>query len=157
MRVRDLMTKETSFCGPDVSLAAAAECMRKSAVGFLPVVGEGGNVIGVITDRDISIALGTRCRCPSEYLVQDVMAPKLFTCTPEEDVRCALKTLRAQKIRRLPVIDPEGALLGVLSIDDAAVKAHESESKNDVSYKDVVETYQAIRGRVSSRGTCVAA
>ena len=157
MRVRDLMTKETSFCGPDTSLAAAGDCMRKNEVGFLPVVGEGGNVIGVITDRDISIALGTEGRRPSVRMVKDLMAAKLFTCTPEEDVHCALKTLRAQRIRRLPVVDREGALLGILSIDDVALKAREPASKNDVSYKDVVDTYQAICGRVSSRGRCAAA
>jgi len=47
MRVRDLMIRETSFCGPDTSLPAAAECLRRNGIGFLPVVGEGGNVIGV--------------------------------------------------------------------------------------------------------------
>lgn len=148
MRIHDVMARETSFCGPDASLAAAAECMWRNGVGFLPVVGEGGNVIGVITDRDISIALGTGRRKPSAWPVHDVMVPKLFTCTPEEDVHCALKTLRCQRIRRLPVIDREGTLLGVFSIDDVALKAQESASKNDVSYQDVVETYQAIRGRV---------
>jgi CBS domain-containing protein len=67
------MSRETSFCGSDASLAAAAECMWRNGVGFLPVVGEGGNVIGVITDRDISIALGTGRRKPSAWPVQDVM------------------------------------------------------------------------------------
>jgi CBS domain-containing protein len=157
MRVRDVMAKQTSCCGPDASLAAAAECMWKNGVGFLPIVGEGGNVIGVITDRDISIALGTGRRRPSAWPVKDVMVPKLFTCTPEEDVHCALKTLRAQRIRRLPVIDREGALLGVFSINDVALKAHEPPSKNDVSYRDVVDTYQAIRGRVASHRRCAAA
>jgi len=131
--------------------------MWKSGVGFLPVVGEGGNVIGVITDRDISIALGTGRRRPSAWPVKDVMVPKLFTCTPEEDVHCALKTLRAQRIRRLPVIDREGVLLGVFSIDDVALKAHEPASHKDVSNQDVIDTYQAIRGHVSSRGRCAAA
>jgi len=157
MRVQDVMTKETSFCGPDTSLAVAAECMWKNGVGFLPVVGEGGNVIGVITDRDISIALGTGRRRPSAWPVKNVMVPKLFTCTPDEDIHCALKTLRAQRIRRLPVIDREGALLGVFSIDDLAVKARDTPSKDDVSYKDVIDTYQAIRGRVASSGRCAAA
>jgi len=131
--------------------------MWKNGVGFLPVVGEGGNVIGVITDRDISIALGTGRRRPSAWPVKNVMVPKLFTCTPDEDIHCALKTLRAQRIRRLPVIDREGALLGVFSIDDLAVKARDTPSKDDVSYKDVIDTYQAIRGRVASSGRCAAA
>jgi CBS domain-containing protein len=153
MKVRDVMTKQTSFCGPDTNLAAAAECMWRNGVGFLPVVGEGGNVIGVITDRDISIALGTGRRKPSAWPVKEAMVPKLFTCTPDEDVHCALKTLRAQRIRRLPVIDRDGALVGVLSIDDVALKAQEPASKNDVSYRDVVDTYRAI-SREPSQGRC---
>ena len=149
MKVRDVMTKHASFCGPDTNLAAAAELMLKVGCGFLPVVGEGGNVIGVITDRDISIALGTRNRRPSELLVQQVMPPKLFTCTPEDDVHCALKTIRIEGIRRLPVVDREGALVGVLSMDDVALRASEHALQKDVSYKDVEDTYKAICGHVT--------
>jgi CBS domain-containing protein len=151
MKVRDLMSSQTSFCGPGASLAAAAECTWRNGVGFLPVVGEGGNVIRVITDRDIGIALGTGDRRPSAWMVKEVMSAKPFTCTPEEDVRCALKTMLAQRIRRLPVIDREGTLLGILSIDDVALKAQESGSKNDIRCKDVVNTYQAIQARGLSR------
>src|SRR6185312_14857067 len=114
------------FCGWDWTLSVAAESMRKNGCGFLPVVGEGGNVIGVVTDRDISIALGTRNRRPSELLVKEVMRPRLFTCTADDSIHCALKTMRAEKIRRLPVIDLEGTLMGVLSIDDIVLKARKS-------------------------------
>jgi len=147
MQVRDVMTKRTISCNPDTNLAEAAVLMWKNSCGFLPVIGEGGNVIGVITDRDISIALGTRNERPSELLVWDVMPKKLFTCTAADDVHCALKTLRAAKIRRLPVIDPEGALVGVLSIDDIVLKARGHVIGKDVSYKDVEDTYKALQRR----------
>jgi CBS domain-containing protein len=150
MKVGDAMTKSPSFCGPDESLAAAAGIMSRIGCGFLPVVGEGGNVIGVITDRDISIALGTRNRRPSDVLVKDVMSRKLFTCTPEDEVHCALKTIQIEGVRRLPVIDREGALAGVLSIDDIALKASERAFRRDISYKDVEETYKAICGHAMS-------
>lgn len=151
MKVSDVMTKRPSFCGLDTNLSTAAELMWRNGCGFLPVVGEGGNVIGVITDRDISIALGTRNRRPSELLIKDVASPKLFTCTAEDNVHCALKTMRIEGIRRLPVIDREGALVGVLSIDDIALKAHEHALKKDVSYEDVEDTYKAIYGHAASR------
>lgn len=156
MKVRDVMTKNASFCGPDTNLAAAVDLMWRSGGGFLPVVGEGGNVIGVITDRDICIAAGTRNRRPSELLVRDVMSGKLFTCTAEDDVHCALKTIRIQGIRRLPVIDREGALVGILSMDDIALQAREHALSKDVSYEDVEDTYKAICGH-ASRTTRVAA
>jgi CBS domain-containing protein len=163
MLVREIMTKQTAFCGLDTSLAAAVETMRQRGCGFLPVVGEGGNVVGVITDRDISIALGTRGKKPSELLVQDVMLPhdrtfpRLFACTPDEDVHCALKTMRKQRVRRLPVVDREGALLGVLSLDDVALRSCRHPGKHDISCQEVIQTYQAICGRRGGKRSPAAA
>jgi len=149
MKVRDVMTKQATFCYPDTSLSGAAELMWKRKCGFLPVRGEGGNVIGVITDRDISIALGTRNRWPSEVLVKDVMSGRLFTCTPDDSVACALTTMRIEGLRRLPVVNCEGALVGVVSIDDLVLKARENALSKDVSYKDVEDTYKAINGHAA--------
>jgi CBS domain-containing protein len=149
MKVREVMTKQATFCYPDTSLSGAAELMWNGKCGFLPVRGEGGNIIGVITDRDISIALGTRNRRPSEVLVKDVMPGRLFTCTADDSVACALTTMRIEGLRRLPVVDREGALMGVLSIDDLVLKARENAIGKDVSYKDVEDTYKAINGHAS--------
>jgi len=159
MKVREVMTKDAAFCNLETSLSQAAELMWKRKCGFLPVIGEGGNVIGVITDRDISIALGTRNRRPSEVFVKDVISPKLFTCTAEDNVSSVLTTMRIEGLRRLPVIDREGALAGVLSIDDLVLKARENASIKDVSYADIEETYQAIYGRAArnSRDAALAA
>ncbi|HTR37868.1 MAG TPA: CBS domain-containing protein [Bryobacteraceae bacterium] len=159
MQVRDVMARKTVSCKPETNLAEAAVLMWKHQCGFLPVTGEGGNVIGVITDRDISIALGTRNQRPSEVRVWDVMPKQLFTCTAGDDLHNALMTLRSAKIRRLPVIDPEGALIGVLSIDDIVLQARGHVLGQDVSYKDVEDTYKAIQRRARSRkkGDCAAA
>ncbi len=144
MKVRDVMTKQAAFCGPETNLAEAVELMWKNACGFLPVVGEGGNVIGVITDRDISIALGTRNRRASEVRVSDVMPRKLFTCTANDDVHTAMTTLCGAGIRRLPAVDVEGALVGVLSIDDIVLSARGNALRKDISYEDIENTYKAI-------------
>ena len=147
MKVREVMTRKAVFCGPESTLEEATFLMRKHDCGFLPVVGDGGNVIGVVTDRDLCIALGTRNRKPSDLRVWDVMPHKLFTCMEGDDVHCALKTLRCAKIRRLPVIDRDGSLSGVLSIDDIVLHAREHLLRKDISYADVEKTYKAIRGR----------
>ena len=150
MKVREVMRKQAVFCGLNTTLAAAVDLMCKNGFGFLPVVGEGGNVIGVITDRDISIALGTRNEKPADVLVKDVTLlqqytfPKLFTCTPEDDLHCVLKTMRMERIRRVPVIDGEGSLLGILSMDDIVLRACARAGKQDISCKDVVDAYKAI-------------
>lgn len=150
MKVRDVMTKQAVFCGLDTTLAAAVELMSDNVCGFLPVVGEGGNVIGAITDRDICIALGTRNLKPTDVLVRDVMFPKqytfpkLFTCTSDDDIHNVLTTMRIEKIRRIPVINREGGLAGVLSMDDMVLRACAGAGKTGLSCRDVVEAYQAI-------------
>jgi CBS domain-containing protein len=144
MKVREIMVKRPAFCLPDTTISVATETMWKCGCGFLPVVGEGGNVIGVLTDRDISIALGTRNVRPSQLRVKNVMTRRLFSCTPDDDVHAALATMRIQALRRLPVLDAEGALVGVLSIDDLARKAHQPTLRGDISYEDIEETHKAI-------------
>ena len=144
MKVRDVMTKQVAFCGPDTNLAQAVELMWNNACGFLPVAGEGRNAIGVITDRDISIALGTRDRRASEVCVRSAMSSRLFTCMPDDNVHTALKTLKSEGIRRLPVVDGDGMLMGVLSIDDVVLNASVDAPRNDISYRDIDNTYRAI-------------
>jgi len=153
MKVREVMTRSAAFCGPESTLEEASQLMRKNDCGFLPVVGDGGNVIGVFTDRDMCIALGTRNRKPSEVRVWDVMPRKLFACMEGDDVHCALKTLRSARIRRLPVIDRDGFLVGVLSIDDIVLHAREHLVRKDISYADVENAYKAIRGRPAHPST----
>lgn len=144
MIVRDVMTKQATFCGPDTNLAEACGFMKRSNCGFLPVVGEGQNVIGVITDRDICIALGTRNIRPSDLRVWDVMSSRLFTCAPEDSVHTALKTMIIEHVRRLPVIDRGGRLAGVLSVDDISLHSAEYAFSKDASYRDVEDTYRSI-------------
>jgi CBS domain-containing protein len=150
MKVRDVMTKDAVFCRLDTPLSVAAELMWKRGCGFLPVVGDGGNVIGVITDRDLSIAFGTRNRRPSDLQVKEVMSGQLFTCTPEDSIHSALTTMRIEGLRRLPVINREGGLVGVLSIDDLVLKSRGHALRKDISYKEVEETYKAIEGHAAA-------
>jgi CBS domain-containing protein len=150
VKVREVMGQPAVFCTLTMPLSAAIELMAKNECGFLPVVGDGGNVVGVITDRDICIALGTRNQKPADVLVKDVVLPKeytfpkLFTCTLEDEIHSVLKTMRIERIHRLPVVSSEGSLLGILSIDDVVLHACSSAGKNDISCKDVVDTLKAI-------------
>ena len=135
------MVKDAKFCSPKLNLAAVAEVLWKQGCGTLPVV-ENGRVLGMITDRDICIALGTRNAKAAETLVKDVTLPKLFYCAPEDDIHTALRTMAAQKVRRLPVIDSEGVLEGILCLDDIVLFAEEK--AGELTYFDVVETLKSI-------------
>jgi CBS domain-containing protein len=142
MKVQNVMVKGARFCKPDTNLATVAEIFWEQGCGALPVV-EGARVIGVITDRDISIALGTRNAKAGETRVRDVTLPKVFFCRPEDDIHSALQTMRAQQVRRLPVVDHEGALTGILSLDDVVLFAGDKPT-DELTYSDVVDTMKSI-------------
>ena len=126
MKVRDVMMRTPASCSTDTNLAAAVEILWNRNCGFLPVVNAQGKVVGVATDRDICIALGTRNRLPGEITVGEVISGKLFACAPDDDVHTALATMAQEKVRRLPVIGSDGMLQGILSMDDAVLHAEAS-------------------------------
>jgi signal-transduction protein with cAMP-binding, CBS, and nucleotidyltransferase domain len=120
--------------------------MWEADCGFLPVVADDGKVLGVITDRDIAIALGTRPQLAAEIAVNEVMSEKLYACSPSDNIHAALKTMRKDRVRRLPVVNDEGGLEGILSMNDVAIHAEKFDQHKtvDLSYEDVVNTFKAI-------------
>jgi CBS domain-containing protein len=143
------MMSVPKYCRPDANLAQAVEIMWVNDCGFLPVVDIDGRVAGVLTDRDICIALGTRNQRASDVLVRDVMTDRVCVCTAEDDIHTALETMEKHQVRRLPVVNLDGKLAGILSIGDVTLHAEKKEGKKipDLSSEEVVETYQGIRVR----------
>jgi CBS domain-containing protein len=146
MKVQDVMTSNVKACRPELNLAAAAGVMWDNNCGTLPVVDGVGKVLGMITDRDIAIAVATRGRLASEITVGEVVSGKVAACAVDEDIKSALKKMGQERVRRIPVINREGILQGILSLDDAAIHAQEGKRGQmpDLSYEDVVNTYKAI-------------
>ena len=142
MKVQDVMTQDVKACFPDTNLATAAALMWQSDCGILPVVVNGGNAVGVITDRDIAIAVGTKGRSPQEIRVDEVIHGPVFTCSPDDEVHTALKIMRKDKVRRLPVLSDDGVLMGVLSLNDVVI--HAQKGNKDLDYDDIVSTLKAI-------------
>jgi CBS domain-containing protein len=118
MNVKEAMTTAPARCTPGVNLGAAVEILWKGNCGLLPVVDEDERVISVITERDICIALGTRNRLAGEITVGEVAGHRAICCGPEDDVRSALAKMVQAKIRRLPVVNAEGKLEGIIAMDD---------------------------------------
>jgi CBS domain-containing protein len=143
MKVKDLMTSDVKSCGLETNLAAAAKIMWEEDCGAIPVTDGSGKVVGVITDRDICIAGATRSRSEGEIPVQDVISKILYTCTPGDDVRTALDTMKSKKVRRLPVLGHDGHLAGILSIHDIATQARSSKGA-ELTPESVLETFIAI-------------
>lgn len=123
MTVRDIMTTDVKSCRPETSLAEAVKLMWEQDCGALPVVTAERKVAGMVTDRDICIALGTRGRTADRIVARDLTAGKAYTCLPDDDVVTALETMKAHKVRRLPVVDAGGQLKGILSLNDVVTHA----------------------------------
>jgi predicted transcriptional regulator len=106
-------------------------------------------VIGVITDRDISIALGTRNRLPGDVAVEEVMPGKVYSCAPDDDIHVALQTMKEGKVRRLPVIAKNAFLVGVISMDDILLRTEPTSlgKEPELSSNEVVRAYRAITQR----------
>jgi CBS domain-containing protein len=153
MKVGDIMTKPPAYCSPATNLAAAVEILWNHNCGVLPIVDSNEKLVGVVTDRDICVALGTRNRLPSEVTVKDVTSGKIVVCKPDDDLRRALATMAQARVRRLPVIDAAGKLRGILSIDDVVLHTETGGIKRDaeLSAEDVVNTLKSVYTRQPRR------
>jgi CBS domain-containing protein len=140
MLVKDIMTPDPRVCSPATNLAAAAALMLDGDCGILPVV-EDGKLMGVVTDRDLYIALATRDKRASELTVGDVATRDVLTCRPDEDVLAVLAAMRSRRVRRIPVEGFGGAILGIVSMNDLVLAAG---PRKAIRSDDVVATYQAI-------------
>jgi CBS domain-containing protein len=145
MRVKEVMTTEPKAIWITESLADAAQSMWENDCGILPIIKDGRKVVGIITDRDICMATAIKDRSPSLISVEEVMSGAVFSTQPEDEIDQALETMREHKIRRLPVVNPEGELEGILSMNDIVLRAKRRNDKGEaIDFGDVVKTYQAI-------------
>ncbi len=147
MKVRDIMTGGPERCTAGTDLAAAAMVMWRNDCGVVPVVSDfGEKAVGVITDRDICMAVATRHRRAEEIRVEEVMSGRLHAVHPADDVHTALEMMRAHQVRRLPVVNGDGVLEGVLSINDLILQARPAGHRlhAQLAYEEVMETLAAI-------------
>jgi CBS domain-containing protein len=123
MRIRDIMTRDVVSCAKDLNIAAAARLMLDGRFGTLPIVDENGKLIGIVTDRDIAMAAAMLDRNASQIFVHEAMTEQVRSCFADDDIRGALKQMEEARVRRLPVIDGAGHLVGILSVDDIVRRA----------------------------------
>jgi CBS domain-containing protein len=112
-------------------------------VGCLPVVDESNRLLGLITDRDACLAAYARDEPLRNISVKSAMATRVFACGPDEDLLEVQRTMAAHKVRRVPVLDPSGHLVGLLSVDDLARAAT---LVKDLPLRSVVTTLQSVSG-----------
>src|SRR3546814_6183781 len=131
MEAREVMTPDPACCSPSDGVKGAAALMVGNDCGESPVVDEGGQLVGVITDRDIA------CRCVTEGKsadtpVEEVMSSSLVTVTPDARVDECCKKMEDNQVRRLPVVDDQGKCCGIVSQADLALHADKEAPGNQV-------------------------
>jgi CBS domain-containing protein len=148
MKAQDVMMRTPAFCNPETNLGAAVEILWNRNCGMLPVVDAQQKVVGVVTDRDLCVALGTRNRLPGEINVGEVASGKVYFCRPEDDIHAALETMAKQKVRRLAVLNQHGTLEGILSMDDVVLHAEAWGPGRtiELSHGEIVETLRRVYG-----------
>jgi len=123
MNVQEIMTRDAVSCHADTDLRRAAQSMFEGRFGTLPVVDAHRKVTGIITDRDIAMAVATRQRNASHIMVHEAMSSHVLGCLASDEVGTALRLMAEAGVRRLPVMDASGHLAGILSIDDILLRA----------------------------------
>jgi CBS domain-containing protein len=132
MKVQDSMTTAVRSCRPNATVAEATGIMWEADCGIVPVVNERSEVLGVVTDRDIAIALGSRGTTAASLRVADVMAKDVVTCAPQDSITDALALMQKHRVRRLPVVGIGGVLLGLLSLNDIVLHGPAAAAKDPV-------------------------
>jgi CBS domain-containing protein len=143
MKVSDVMSRDVQRCSPTDSLHRAAQLMYERDCGSIAVVGdEDGRLHGIITDRDVCIAAYRTEKHLKEIALSRVMSQGVTTCFPDTTLSEAEDMMRGSHVRRLPVVDENGVLVGMLSLADLALSAMNSGEK--AAELEVFKTLAAV-------------
>lgn len=126
-KVREVMTNNPRCVTPETPLPEVARLMKSEDVGSLPIL-EGERVTGIVTDRDIVLNAVAEDKNPSGMPVREVASRELFKVNADEDLSSALELMAHQQVRRLPVVDDDGRLVGILAQADIAREAKDKDS-----------------------------
>ena len=137
MQVHEIMREYPYCCSPSETATQAARTMRENNVGSLPVVARDseGGVVGIVTDRDLCMHTIAAGKDPNQVTVGDCMTREPIKCSPSDDARFAMLLFGENKVRRTPVVDSSGAIVGMLSINNLVGNVDDSE---------LVQTLRAI-------------
>jgi CBS domain-containing protein len=129
METRDVMTADVECIPPTATLQEAAMRMQELNVGALPVCDK-DRLVGIVTDRDIALRSVARGQDPRQDTVRDVMTPQIIYCFDDQNVEEVAAQMRDHQVRRLPVLNREKRLVGIVSLGDLAVEADEQLTGN---------------------------
>lgn len=143
MRIAEIMTRDPEVVTSEFILKDAALKMRQLDVGMLPIRRD-DRLVGMLTDRDITVRATAEGRDPRNTKVSDVMTPEVVCCFEDQDVSEAAKLMQEKQIRRLPILNRQKRLVGIVSLGDVAVHSGEQEIVSE-TIKEVSEPAEPNR------------
>jgi CBS domain-containing protein len=154
VKVRDVMNAPAVCCSPGTNVGAAVELLWSHNCGMLPVVGPDNRLIGVVTDRDICIAMGTRNHLPAHVTLGEIATTNVFTCKSDDEIHEALGTMAERHVRRLPVVDDEGVPQGILSTDDIITHGDLNRWQGccELSGEEIIRSLKRLYGKPAEKG-----
>ncbi len=161
MKVKDVMTaKSLKFCTPETNLQHAAESMREANCGALPVVDKNKNVLGIVTDRDICLSLARNTTKSFETrTVGEIMTKEVKTVHGTDALEEAYKKMREKKISRLPVVDEQGKLQGIISLNKllnlTVTKGQQEMGSVNENGENLIKTLHAIANRREAKAPAI--
>jgi len=154
MRIRNVMTKDPCCCLPDEPAVKAASIMRQEKAGIVPVIdnAQSRRIVGVVTDRDLCMNVVAESRHPNEVAVKDCMTTRVVTCSANDSVERAMQLMQENQIRRIPVTDENGGLLGIVALGDLVSRGTPKSTQTHETLKVVsMPTDAASKPRAESR------
>jgi CBS domain-containing protein len=157
MHVRDILTHEVETVSPDTRIQEVARKMKELDIGAVPVC-SGRRLLGLITDRDIAVRAIAEGRDPAEMAVSEAMTEEVIFCYQDQDIEDARQLMEHYRIRRLPVVDEQDQLVGIVSLGDLAVRTSDEEASGEVLRevsepgKHVMENKTSGKGQSKGKG-----
>lgn len=137
---RDVMTRNPVSARPEDTVASVARLMKENDIGPIPIVESQNSkrLVGIVTDRDLALKVVAEGRDPQTTPVKQVMSISVITCHDDDDIETALNAMSAQQLRRIPVVDDNNMLLGIIAQADIATRMDAPEKTAEV-VKDISE------------------
>ncbi len=128
-KCRDVMTSVLTCCTPGDTAHVVAQSLKAHDVGSLPVIDshEGKKVVGIVTDRDLALKVVAEGRDPRTTKIQDIMSRDMVMCEVDDDWQLALDAMAKHQLRRIPVVDDRGLIMGIITQADVATRIEQPE------------------------------
>lgn len=144
MKVEDIMTHPVFSCSPQDSLERAAQLMWDHDCGCLPVVSDEGDLVGIVTDRDLCMAAYTRGKSLRDVCVDAAMSDRVVSCRPRDEIAQVEELMRHHQLRRLPVLDLWDSLVGMITLSDIARHAESHALRGAIEGPQIARTLATI-------------